>query len=141
MATEKGASRAIALVTSRNLVLEKADCFCSCAENWYIDNRYYCEGIVARLVDRFMDKNKLYCYVDETGQDTKGKLFIVVAVIVGEEKNEVEKYLESIEEQSGKGKRKWIKAREKEYTYRGKIMKKPPCVKQRVEQPILERYF
>lgn len=62
-----------------------------------------------------MDKSKLYCYVDETGQDTKGELFIVVVVLVtGDEKDQLERDLEIIEVQSGKGKRKWIKAREKE---------------------------
>jgi hypothetical protein len=61
-----------------------------------------------------MEKTKLYCYVDETGQDTKGALFIVVVLILQEEKDALEKYLESIEVQSGKGKRKWIKSRDKE---------------------------
>lgn len=28
-----------------------------------------------------MPTNKLYCYVDETGQDTKGKFFLVTVVI------------------------------------------------------------
>lgn len=57
---------------------------------------------------------KLYCYVDETGQDTKGELFIVVALITGKERDELEAFLEKTETISGKGKRKWIKSRTKE---------------------------
>ncbi len=29
----------------------------------------------------FVRSKKLYCYVDETGQDTKGKLFLVAIVL------------------------------------------------------------
>lgn len=57
---------------------------------------------------------KLYCYVDETGQDTQGNLFIVVALVVEEERIELEKFLEQVEQKSGKGKRKWINTRLKE---------------------------
>lgn len=57
---------------------------------------------------------KLYCYVDETGQDTQGNLFIVVALVVEKERNELEKFLEQAEQRSGKGKRKWINTRLKE---------------------------
>jgi hypothetical protein len=32
-----------------------------------------------------MEKTKYYCFVDETGQDTAGKLFIVSAVLVEKE--------------------------------------------------------
>jgi len=35
-----------------------------------------------------MASKKLYCYVDETGQDTKGDIF-VVTVVVPENKKEV----------------------------------------------------
>jgi len=31
------------------------------------------------------NKQKLYCYVDETGQDTAGKIFIVSVVIIEKE--------------------------------------------------------
>lgn len=61
-----------------------------------------------------MTKQKLYCYVDETGQDTEGKLFIVVALIVEKEREHLEAFLEKAERESGKGKRKWIKTRNKE---------------------------
>lgn len=59
-------------------------------------------------------QQKLYCYVDETGQDTKGALFIVVALVTGKERDELEAFLEGTEQKSGKGKRKWIKSRTKE---------------------------
>jgi hypothetical protein len=41
---------------------------------------------------------KLYCYVDETGQDTKGDLFLVALVITGSERDEVLREAERIEE-------------------------------------------
>jgi hypothetical protein len=47
-------------------------------------------------------KEKLYCYVDESGQDTKGDLFLVALVITGKERDELLKEAERIEEQSGK---------------------------------------
>ncbi len=54
----------------------------------------------------------LYCYVDETGQDTKGNLFIVAVVVVGEERDELLAQCEHFEKISGKGKFKWGKAKE-----------------------------
>lgn len=53
---------------------------------------------------------KLYCYVDETGQDTDGNLFIVSVVITGNEQDYCRDLCEQIETESGKGKAKWIKA-------------------------------
>lgn len=53
--------------------------------------------------------NKYYCYVDETGQDTKGDIFVVTVVIPGN-RDEVLEYLEKVEIQSGKEKFKWGKA-------------------------------
>lgn len=61
-----------------------------------------------------MSSKKLYCYVDETGQDTEGRFFIVVTLLVGSERDHLEHFLEEIERESGKGKRKWIKTRAKE---------------------------
>ncbi|MEK7397533.1 MAG: DUF3800 domain-containing protein [Candidatus Poribacteria bacterium] len=55
-----------------------------------------------------MDKLKLYCYADETGPDTKGKLFLVAVVITtGELREAIERGLEELEERSGKGILKW----------------------------------
>jgi hypothetical protein len=53
-------------------------------------------------------KQKLYCYVDETGQDTKGRLFLVSVVISDAgHKEDLEKKLLDIEKESGKGLMKW----------------------------------
>lgn len=54
---------------------------------------------------------KLYCYVDESGQDTKGDLFVVGVVILENERERVLKELEQIETESGKKNVKWHKAR------------------------------
>lgn len=57
-----------------------------------------------------MNATKLYCFVDETGQDTKGEMFLV-AVVIGENLSmlELEFDLEEIERSSGKQKLKWSK--------------------------------
>jgi hypothetical protein len=34
--------------------------------------------------------HKLYCYVDETGQDTLGKFFIVAIVVAGNQRDELQ---------------------------------------------------
>lgn len=52
---------------------------------------------------------KLYIYVDESVQDTAGRLFIVSAVVVEEERDVVETRLTHIEQSSGKGTVRWIK--------------------------------
>jgi hypothetical protein len=54
---------------------------------------------------------KLYCYVDESGQDTEGALFIVSAVVTQDERDMLIALLENIEKKSGKGRIKWAKAR------------------------------
>lgn len=59
-------------------------------------------------------KQKLYCYVDETGQDTKGKLFIVSVVVAKEDREELTRFLEKVEIETGKKKVKWNKVK-KEY--------------------------
>ncbi len=56
--------------------------------------------------------HKLCCFVDESGQDTKGELFIVSIVITQSEYAALEIELERIEEQSGKGKVKWRDAKD-----------------------------
>lgn len=55
---------------------------------------------------------KLYCYVDESGQDTharthKERVFVVAVAVLEENRAELEKACEQYEHQSGKGKRKW----------------------------------
>lgn len=57
---------------------------------------------------------KLYCYVDETGQDTKGKIFLVSVVISGKkEKEQFENKLFEIEKRSGKKIAKWTRSKHK----------------------------
>ncbi|HEX9059759.1 MAG TPA: DUF3800 domain-containing protein [Clostridia bacterium] len=57
-----------------------------------------------------MSKTKLYCYVDETGQDGKQTFFLVSVVITSKDKLEgLEKILEELEKQTGKKKSKWTK--------------------------------
>ena len=52
--------------------------------------------------------HKLYCYIDETGQDTLGRLFVVAIVVTDERQRELEELLETIERSTGK-KTKWMK--------------------------------
>lgn len=47
-------------------------------------------------------KQKLYCYVDETGQDTEGQLFLVSVVVTEQEQESFAHELERIEAESGK---------------------------------------
>ncbi len=54
---------------------------------------------------------KLYCYVDETGQDIGSEFFIVVAVVSGREQDLLREQLLKIESLAKIGKRKWHKAR------------------------------
>lgn len=61
-----------------------------------------------------VDQKKLYVYVDESGQDTQGELFVVGIVVVEDPRTEIEKELKAIEESSQKGRRKWIKTREQQ---------------------------
>lgn len=58
-------------------------------------------------------KSKLYCYADETGQDTAGRFFTVSVLITEAERNNLLKQLELIEEESGKKNIKWKKSRPK----------------------------
>lgn len=67
---------------------------------------------------------KLYCYVDESGQDTKGKIFLVSVVILEKDRELFKKNLEEIEEKSGKKRRKWYKTNnERRLNYIQKIIK------------------
>jgi len=54
---------------------------------------------------------KLYCYVDETGQDTGGELFLVSIIITEKEQQELREKLEEIEKQTKKRFSKWIKTK------------------------------
>jgi len=54
-------------------------------------------------------KQKLYCYVDESGQDTKGQLFLVSVVVSEQEYEAFCRALEQIEQTTKKGLLKWHK--------------------------------
>jgi hypothetical protein len=73
---------------------------------------------------------KLYCYVDETGQDTKGVLFLVALVIIDSELQDLRTLLQQIETDSDKGQKKWKKtiAKEKQ-AYLEAVLTLPPLVK------------
>lgn len=59
-----------------------------------------------------MPKQKLYCYADETGQDTEGKVFLVSTIVLEKDvKKELKEKLLSIEKNSSKWKRKWRSTR------------------------------
>ncbi len=67
--------------------------------------------------------HKLYCYVDESGQDTHGALFVVAAVIAAEDREQVRDLLRLIEYESGKAKRKWTKAtRRQRHSYMTRVL-------------------
>ena len=74
---------------------------------------------------------KIYCYVDESGQDTEGMYFIVVVIILSQDSvNELEKTLERVEQETGKRKRKrarkWTDTRLKEKNaYLTRILQTP----------------
>lgn len=55
---------------------------------------------------------KLYCYVDESGQDTEGQFFVVGVVILEQNREKVLNGLEHIEIFSGKRNIKWHKSRQ-----------------------------
>ncbi|HEX9722469.1 MAG TPA: DUF3800 domain-containing protein [Candidatus Paceibacterota bacterium] len=57
---------------------------------------------------------KLYAYVDESGQDTEGKLFLVSVVVLEEERERVRLALRDAERHSRKGLKKWTNSRQKE---------------------------
>jgi len=58
-----------------------------------------------------MPIKKLYCYVDETGQDAAARVFIVVAIVSAEEQEKLRDALIRIESAAGTGRRKWHKSR------------------------------
>lgn len=53
-----------------------------------------------------MSSKKIYCYVDETGQDNIGDMFIV-SVVVPENRDELLSYLTELEVKTGRGRLKW----------------------------------
>lgn len=55
-------------------------------------------------------RQSLYCYVDETGQDARSNVFVVVAIVTEEERQELHQQIVEAEQESGVGLRKWHKA-------------------------------
>jgi hypothetical protein len=71
-------------------------------------------------------KQKLYCYVDETGQHTDGHLFFVAVVIVGDDRDKLRRELTAIEESSGKHIKKWVRSTKKQrYAYIRSVLSIP----------------
>jgi hypothetical protein len=56
---------------------------------------------------------KLYAYVDENGQETQGRIFIVSVVVAETEQDTLQTFCELLEKETGKGKFKWGKAEAK----------------------------
>ena len=54
---------------------------------------------------------KLYCYVDESGQDPKSEFFVVVAVTTEKHLDYIREQLIDIEQQAGTNRKKWHKVR------------------------------
>jgi len=55
--------------------------------------------------------DKLYCYVDESGQDTGGRIFVVAIVGTGENRDKLLDLCEKLEKVSGKRRDKWGRAK------------------------------
>ncbi|MEP7290803.1 MAG: DUF3800 domain-containing protein [Chloroflexota bacterium] len=59
---------------------------------------------------------KLYCYIDEAGQHTKGRLFVVSVVVIDttDERDRIALLLENIEQVSRKRRQKWRNSKHEE---------------------------
>lgn len=69
---------------------------------------------------------KLYAYVDESGQDTKGAVFFVSVVIIEQDREPLTKLLQTIEHESGKNRRKWSKTiPDRRYAYIKAVLREP----------------
>jgi hypothetical protein len=56
-------------------------------------------------------EGRIYAYVDESGQDTRGALFVVAVVVVAETRDALRQQLQEIEHASHKQAKKWAKSR------------------------------
>ena len=73
-----------------------------------------------------MPKKRLYCYVDETGQHTGGREFLVAVVITSPDRERLGTALQCIEANCGKGSRKWSRSREKHrLAYMERVIQNP----------------
>jgi len=59
-------------------------------------------------------KQKIYCYVDETGQDSGANCYITVVVVSAKDQEEFRKKLIGLEKQSKVGAKKWRRSGSKE---------------------------
>jgi len=57
---------------------------------------------------------KLYCYVDESGQDARSDFFVVVSIISAEDQNKLRDQIIKLEHESNFGQKKWHKSRSPE---------------------------
>ena len=83
-------------------------------------------GLVKK--NKFMkqsNKQKLYCYIDETGQDVGSDFFIVAAIVSDKEQTLLRDELIEIESQTKIGQRKWHKSEtERNIRYLQQVIKK-----------------
>ena len=59
-------------------------------------------------------KQKLFCYVDETGQDNRSEYFIVVAIVSENDQATLKESLTRLEQLTKVGSKKWHKLRSPE---------------------------
>ena len=64
-----------------------------------------------KIILKMPDKQKIYAYVDETGQDAGSEFFIVVTVISDKEQQLLREALLGVELVAGTGRLKWHKSR------------------------------
>ena len=70
--------------------------------------------------------NKIHCYVDESGQHSRGKYFLVSIVIADDKQDKLGRLLVKAEKESGKGKLKWAKSKDSyRHTYIRAILLNP----------------
>lgn len=80
---------------------------------------------------------KLYAYVDESGQDTKGFIFVVSVLVFEKEKEILCDFLEDIEKESQKRYLKWNKSK---HQFREKYIEKI-CVSKILKEKIFFEVF
>jgi hypothetical protein len=75
---------------------------------------HYRENAAKVYTASMAEQQKLYAYVDESGQDTYGEMFLVSVVVTEETRDAARKALQGIEQASGKLVRKWTRSRVRE---------------------------
>lgn len=71
---------------------------------------------------------KLYCYVDETGQDASSQFFIVVAIVSSGDQHALRERLIQIEKKAKTGHRKWHKSKsERRIAYLRQVLNERIC--------------